>query len=584
MGGPVKRTGTLLVIALLASVPARAQGAEQSYDKVVEASEILAFGTEAEKVEAAAVLAGLRAVYSVPILVEALGDPSAKVRVAACSALGGIKHPSAVNGLKKALGGEDEAVAVAAATALGDMHTDEAYSELVGALGKAKGGVRTAVLDGLKKWNKPFTPLPDPVLLPEGKQPPLLPGKSLPVKPKKKMIDKENPYGGSKPPAKKPAPKAKSSIDVSNPYGGSSDLPAGESSFLVLKSKKAIDKENPYAGLQPEKVELGEPDTWGSIEEEVRTYAPAVTEKVVPHLPPPSIPVELMDLTPSSFVTFETLTASLDGGDGRMVGMKIRGGYSGKHFGAGAVIPFAGGTADDNAGGFEEWVFGNLGMWIRFVGSRSFERFTLQYGGVFTMHVPSGDEVSWSHFGRDPDFLPAVTGLYATYYQHGLHYPDLEDSFKVALRPGFSIAFLVGRLAFQIELGFDFLVLGKVSDRVMEDWMRDLEDVVMFHAGLGASARPVDWLQLALELTTVVEVVGTSVRTFRFDGSEIGDPAGSEVFVTPSITALIPAGRVGSGNVTLALRVPLGEVGSSAGAHQMGPILLLSTGFRWTTP
>jgi hypothetical protein len=479
---------------------------------------------------------------------------------------------------------EDESVAAAAAAALGEMHTDEAYSALMGALGKAEGSVKQAVLDGLKKWNKPYTPLPAPVELPEGMEAPPLPGDDLPVKPDKKTIDKLNPYGPGGTPEEPAAPKKKSTIDTSNPYGGPTGLPGVAPAAATPVSKGSIDKDNPYAGLEPSFVASGEPDTWGLEELEEKKTSAGPPREDPSRLPPPPLPVDLMDLSPSSFVTFETASAALNNGSARLVAMQLRGGYGGKHFGAGAVVPFAGGADDDNDGGFEEWAFGNLGLWMRVVGSRTLPGFTLRYGGALTVHVPSGDEVEWSYFGRDPDFLPTVGGLYASYYRHGLHYPDLEDSFKVALRPDFALAFLVGRLAFQIELGFDFVVLGKVRDPLVETRKLDLKDLIIFHAGLGASARPVDWLQLSLELTSVVQAAGSSVRTYMFDREEIGDSAGSEVFITPGITALIPAGRIGSAHVTLALRVPLGEVGSAAGPYQAGPFVILASGFRWTTP
>jgi hypothetical protein len=568
------RHGLVLLVALALAAPrAAAQTDEEVYDQVVQAGHLLAFGTEEEKVSAAGALGTLRAAYSVPMLAQALGDPSAPVRRAVVGALGLIAHAGSVQALEEALEDGDVSVAAAAARALGEMHTEEAYAALLASLGSAdREEVKKALLDGLRRWNEPFTPLPEPRPLPEGKDPPLLPDSALEVKPgKPKTIDKLNPYG-DQPPATSPIPSLETKgIDATNPYGPPSGLPAGPSAAAALKSKGTIDKDNPYEGLPPL-----EEDTWGAEEPEPEPDG----EPPRPGLPP-SLPVELMDLTPASFVSFTAATSSVDDGTGRVTAMQVRGGYSGAHFGAGASIPFSAGASTDPGGGFEEWAFGNLGMWIRYVGSRDLERLVLRYGGTLALYVPSGDEVEWSDFGTDPDLFTSLASLYACYYEHGLRYPNLEDAFKVSLRPDFDIAVLLGPLSFQLELGFDFLVLGKAPDPADSSWKRDVKDLVMFHLGLSAAVQPARWVQLSLELTSVVEVSGKSARTLAFDREVLGDPADSEVLLTPGVTLLLPTGQSGTGHLTLALRVPLGEIGSSAGPYELGPVLVLSSGFRW---
>ncbi|MBW2260849.1 MAG: HEAT repeat domain-containing protein [Deltaproteobacteria bacterium] len=560
--------------ALLSMSPeVHAQTDEEVYASVVAAGDVLAFGTDDEKIAAAAALADLRAVYCVALLEAALADPSSDVRIAVCGALGAIAHEDAVEVLSGALLDEASAVAMAAARALGDMHTDDAYAALLAALGAVKeDAVKKAVLDALRRWNDPFTPLPEPRTLPAGKQPPPLPGE--PGEPGGKTIDKKNPYGKTEPGP--PPPKITKSIDESNPYGGPSGMQGGPSLSAALKAGSSIDKTNPYEG--PSVSYVGEEDTWGSAPEPVQT---APEPQPPEPFAPPALTLALWDLTPASSVSFETATASVDNGTGRATVMQIRGGYSGDHLGAGAVIPFAGGASVDPGGGFEEWVFGNLGLWVRYTGAKELGSVTLSYAGAFTMHLPSGDDVTWSDFGTDPDYFTSMGALYATYYNQGLMYPDLEDSFKVSLRPDFDLGVAVGPLSFQLELGFDFIVLGKARAGSGLTWMKDLQDLVMFHLGLGAYVRPTSWLQLFVELESAIEVSGRSAQTWLFDRSFSGDGAGSEVFITPGVSVLLPMGGKNAAHLTLGLRVPLGEIGSSAGPMQLGPILVLQSGFRW---
>ncbi len=565
------RTACIAALSVLVLPPAAlAQSGEEVHASVIEAGEALAAGTESEKIAAAQALADLRAVYSVPLLEAALADPSVPVRIAVVAALGSIAHEDAVAALERALSDASPQVAAASAHALGGMHTDEAYAALLAALPGAKDdAVKKAVLDGLRRWNEPYTPLPEPRTLPEGKAPPAPPGET---EPGEKTIDKDNPYGAAAPGT--PAPVLSKDIDVSNPYGGSTDVQGGPSLSASLKAGSTIDKDNPYEGIAVTYEE--EQDTWGGA----TRPEPPVPEPPPPPPAPPTLTLSLWDLTPASFVSFEAATASVDDSSGRATVMQIRGGYSGEHLAGGAIIPFAGGASVDPSGGFEEWIFGNLGLWVRYAGSMDLGRATLSLAGALTMHVPSGDNVTWSDFGTDPDYFPSMGALYATYYQHGLMYPDLEDSFKVSLRPDFDIAVAVGPLSFQLELGFDFIVLGKARDRGDPTWMRGLKDLVMFHLGFGARVNPVPWLQLFVELESTVEVTGRSAETWLFDSGFAGERAGSEALITPGVSVLVPVGG-NTAHLTLGLRVPLGEIGSMAGPMQLGPILVLQTGFRW---
>jgi hypothetical protein len=163
-------------------------------------------------------------------------------------------------------------------------------------------------------------------------------------------------------------------------------------------------------------------------------------------------------------------------------------------------------------------------------------------------------------------------------------YPDLEDSFQVALRPDLDIGLTIGPLSFQLELGFDFVVLGKARDRGDRTWMRGLRDLVMFHLGLGTYLQPLPWLQLSVELESTVEVAGRSAETWLFDSSFAGERAGSEALLTPGVSVILPMSGSNAAHLTLALRVPLGEIGSAAGPLQLGPVLVLQTGFRWGRP
>ena len=557
----------LVLVLLLVPLPAHAQDLE-IYDQVVLAGEALAHGTEQERIAAANQLAELRAVYSVALLAPGLVDPSKDVRIAVVQALGCIKHPDAVEVLQTALPDAWPSVAAAAAHALGAMHMQEAYDALLAALGPVNDPiVKKAVHDGLRAWNEPHTPLPDPRTLPEGKAPPL-PGKP---EPGEKTIDKTNPYGKATPGP--PPPELKKDIDITNPYGGAPETQGGPSLSASLKAGSAIDKDNPYDDVVTYE---GEEDTWGE--------APAPDEPMEepepPTLTPPPVTLGLWDMTPASFVSFEVATASVDDGAGRAAFMQIRGGYSGDHMGTGLVIPFAGGASTDTSKG-EEWVFGNLGVWVRYRGAKDLGRLTLGYSGAFTMHLPSGDNVTWSEFGKDPDYFPSMSALYLNYYHQGLMYPDLEDSFKVALRPDLDLSLAIGLLSFQLELGFDFIVLGKPRDRAVPTWTRKLPDLVMFHLGFSARVQPTPWLQLFVELESTIEVTGRSAETFLFDAAFAGERAGSEALVTPGLSILLPLSPGNIAHMTLGLRVPLGEIGSMAGPMQLGPILVLQTGFRW---
>jgi len=562
------------IAALVLSAAAEAQPAEDVYTEVVEAGQILAFGTAEEKISAAGKLGDLRAIYSVPFLEQALGDPSPAVRAAAAAALGRIADASAAKVLGKAVIGSDADLATAAAVALGGMHIDSSYKALVSAVGKVEGKVKDAVLDGLREWNEPFTPLPAPNALPEGKEPPPLPGADLPKKPEPPTpIDVTNPYGPSSP-SMTPA-KPSSAIDEKNPYG-SQPYPSSGEVIAALKGEGPIDTTNPYHGIGQEETSAGDIAPEALVDEPERGEQKKAP-KPAPAGPAPFLPVEMLCLDPAPFASFEAATAAA-GQDRRVTAMQVSGGYVGKHLGGGVDIPFAGGAGPDNAGGFEEWSFGNLGLWLRAHGGWRMPHATVLLGGALTMNLPTSDEIEWSVFGRDPDLLPGLGGLYLRYYEHGAWYPDLQNTFKVSLRPDLDLAVIVGILAFQLELGLDVVVLGKAADDT--GYVHDMKDVALLHLGFGSALRPVPWLQVSVEITAVVEMAGTSATSFLLDPAEIGDPAGSEAFVTPALTAIVPVGR-SSGLVTLALRFPLGEVGSASGPLDLGPIIVLSTGMRW---
>lgn len=628
----------LVCAALLLAPPAGAQTPEKVYDEVVAALTPLILGKSGEKIAAAEKLEALRAVYSVPALAKAYEDPSPAVRKAVVKALGAIVHKSSVKVLIKASSDEDAKVALIAIQALGEMHTDEAYEGLTKLIGKVKDEtLKQAVLDGMRKWNKPFTPLPAPNTLPEGKQVPPIPKPEPPaeVKPEKKPEKKiEIKIEETKPPPKveikevvKPPLEAK--VEKIKPVEPAVLAPDDEGARQVLDSAApdvaaCIADHDVQPPVVPAQIALTagghlselhvmremDFEAWECVHSVLsvlefppasKSYlvkyeftgevAPEIEEPEVEKEPevepagpaPPPLPIELWDMAQASFVTFETATASMQDGDARVYSFNLRGGYGGRFFGAGLVIPFSGASDYREQGNNERFIFNNLGLWLKLHGRKEIGSVELIYGGAVTVHFPTASEVQWSEWGeRDRKWLPAMGALYAGYYRHGLVYPDLQNAFKASIRPDFDLGLRIGRLYFQLEAGLDFIVLGSAYNPDPY-WQvnRDLDEVYLLHLGFAAAVQPLAWLQASVELTSVVELSGVSGQTWGYNREEVGDPAGSEVFLTPGLSVLLPVGEAGSGHLSVGLRVPLGEVGSRAGSLQLGPILVVATGFRF---
>jgi hypothetical protein len=629
--------------ALLARpAPAGAQTPEQVYEKVVAALEPLLLGETSEKIAAAQELKKLRAVYSVPALEKALEDPSAKVRMAVVQALGAIVHGSSVKLLVKASSDEDVSVGVTAVKALGEMHSDEAYAGLTKLLGTVKEDqLKEAVLDGMRKWNKPFTPLPAPNTLPGGKKKPKLPqpeveeppppvvekkpekkpGKKPVIKveeikspgPKKPLVKVEK-IEPIEPPAVKTVPAvlapdvdgARLAMEAAAPDVADCILewevtpPAvpvqaiistgGHMSELYFMRDMAPEATScmheVISGIEfppaSQNYSIDHKFTAEAAEVEAEGESPAVTLPAISVTPPP-LTLDLWDLTRAGSVSFQATTASVGQGEGRVYSFKLRGGYLGKYIGGGVIIPFSGASDPSTSANQERVVFNNLGLWLRVAGAREVGSVELRFGGAVTINLPTATKVNWDDWGGiDKFYLPAMGALYSDYYNHGRAYPDLQDTFKVSIRPDVDFGVRIGMLSFQLELGLDFIVLGEAynPDPFWQANM-DMDELYLFHLGFGAALQPLSWLQLGMELTSVIELSGVSGQTWGFNRDEVGDPPGSEAFITPTISVLLPAGEAGSGHLTLGLRVPLGEVGSRAGSIQLDPILIVATGFRF---
>ncbi|MBW2263353.1 MAG: hypothetical protein JRG91_15420, partial [Deltaproteobacteria bacterium] len=255
----------------------------------------------------------------------------------------------------------------------------------------------------------------------------------------------------------------------------------------------------------------------------------------------------------------------------------------GKYVGGGVIIPFSGASDSATDENQERVVFNNLGLWLRFAGAKEVGSVELRFGGALTVNLPTATRVNWNDWGGiDKNYLPAVGALYSDYYHHGRAYPDLQNTFKASIRPDVDFGVRIGMLSFQLEVGFDFIILGEAfnPDPFWRTRM-DMDEVYLFHLGFGAALQPLPWLQLGMELTSVIELSGVSGQTWGYNRDEVGDPPGSEAFLTPTLSVLLPAGESGSGYLTLGLRVPLGEVGSRAGSLQLDPILIVATGFRF---
>ena len=305
---------------------------------------------------------------------------------------------------------------------------------------------------------------------------------------------------------------------------------------------------------------------------------------------PPPLFLEMWDLARMSHVSLDVATASTSSlmgqpTEGRLVTMVLEGGWTGKYVGAGASIPFAGGSFVDEREAGERWVLSNLGLWIRHAGAREVGSVVLRWGASLKLDLPTGSDVpGWdagSYDGLPRNYFTAMGALYTDYYRHGQVYPDLEDAFKIGIRPDIAFGVLVGPMAFQVELGFDFIVLGRGQDPGIPGEEIELDNVSMLHFALGAAGRPVDWLQMTVELSVVTELSGQSGQTRIYDTLTTGKPAGSEAYVTPGVVFLLPVGDVGAGHVGVGLRIPLGEVGSSVGPLHLDPILLTTMGFRF---
>jgi hypothetical protein len=251
-----------------------------------------------------------------------------------------------------------------------------------------------------------------------------------------------------------------------------------------------------------------------------------------------------------------------------------------KFIGGGVTIPLSGASSALPDIQNERHVFNNLGLWLKLAGNKDVGSVKLRFGGALTVNVPSSTEVKWDTFeGQDTRYLPAMGALYADYYHHGTVYPDLQGAFQVAIRPEVDFGLRAGPMTFQVELGFDFILLGSAynPDSFPPTGM-DMDDVYLFHFGLATAVQPIPWLQLAMELTGVVQMAGTSGTSWAYNSEDAAD---NEIMLTPSVAFLLPVGERGTGHLSLGLRVPLGEVGSSAGPLQLDPILVVATGFRF---
>lgn len=645
---PIPGVALLAACLTLASpAPVRAADPEATYEQVVSLVHDLILGQESAKLEAAARLGEIRAVYSVPALQEALSDPSAQVRLAAVKALGGIAHKDASETLKSASVGEDHAVALAAVQALGNMHTQASYNALMKLLGKVDhADLKQAVLAGIKKWNKPFTPLPDPVALPDGKDVPPIPEKEPPPEEKPepekkpetaetpappKQIDIKKVKPGVQPPSETPAVIGTVEVKPLPPKPPSLE-PDVETAFTILETV-----EHDVAGCL-EDLELEEEtitvkvtvSAGGGVSQvqvlgDIPSPARACTAAIIMELefppasasyaleyefpvqcpeqaPPepqkpalalltgpaaPPLMLELSDLTQTSAVSFDTATAKMGAMPGRITTMSIQGGWTYRWIGVGATIPFSGGTAQpDEAEGqsSEHWVMNNVGLWIKHAGSKDLEKLKVRWGASLTFNLPTATSVPFSPFGMSGSFYTAAAALYAGYGAAGEVYPNLEKTLKVAVTPTVGAALDVGPVSFQLQMGFDFVVLDRAMDPD-EGVSRDLDDVTLMHLGFGALVRPLAWLQASLELTSTLQLGGKALRTYQFDSELLGRPLAHEMFVTPGLAFLLPVGQQGSGHISLGLRIPVGQIGgangNSANPLQLEPILLLSTGFRW---
>lgn len=557
------------------------------YEQVAQAGQALLTGDELLKLDAAALLGELGAVYSVGVLQQALSDPSAMVRMAAVDALGRIAHPDAVVVLVGASEDANPLVAIAAVTALGDMHIDESYEALMTMLGQVEDAdLKDAVLDGLRKWNEPFTPLPSPVELPPGKDVPDYQGGGMdvvePVKATSKAIDVCNPYDPESgiPPEKcmevhtDPGKKGQGSgIDTKNPYG-----PMAGTMFSSLGLGGSIDPRNPY--------DL--PWTVGATESVPPYFViqgpPGGEEEMPEAVFVPPLALDLWNLQGGSLVDYRLVTASTGSRTGRMVSMRIAGEWVGRWIGVGGAIGFGGASTSESATGIESWTAGNLSLWFRHLGSRELGKVTLTWGAALTLSLPTASHIPVpTDDSLGPRYHAAAAAHYASYYQHGLNYPDLENSFKAAVRPDLDIGLVVGPVTLQLELGFDAIVLGETRVPSTGE-KKDLTDVGMMHMGLGLTVRPLRWLQVSMEITSVFELGGTSMATRVFDAELAGRPAHSEAFVTPAVTLLLPVRSEGTIHLLMGVRVPLGDVGSASGPMRLDPMFVMAAGFRFPSP
>ncbi len=274
----------LLLSAVVAATPAT--GDDTTYEVVVQAGETLVTGSEWEKVGAAGVLGDVPAVYAVPFLEAALGDESLSVRIMAVAALGRIAHASAAKALARAARGEDPLVAIAAIEALGEMHVDASYDALIDLLADVEDpDAKASIVAGLKKWNKPYKPLPEPKLLPKGKKPPVVPkpGSAPGPKPEPEPAHADAPPQAAK--SSKQAGKCleknaggkkdAKTIDMVNPYGDPGKLTTVLHPFPCLAGM--IDETNPYVDPAVKPIDVDNPysvpGAAGKIDEE-NPYAP----------------------------------------------------------------------------------------------------------------------------------------------------------------------------------------------------------------------------------------------------------------------------------------------------------------------
>jgi HEAT repeat protein len=92
-----------------------------------------------------------RIVAATDVVLPWLGERDARLRIAACDVAGGLPNPRAIAPLARALGDSDAGVRAAAATALGAQHSPEAVAPLLGKLDDSSPVVRVQIARALAR-------------------------------------------------------------------------------------------------------------------------------------------------------------------------------------------------------------------------------------------------------------------------------------------------------------------------------------------------------------------------------------------------------------------------------------------------